>query len=483
MNAKSETNPLVAVGVMNHLIERIRERLGADSVITGKGLGRYDAGWNAADLGAGVLVRPASSAEVAEVVRLCAASGVGIVPQGGRTGLVGGSVSDEGQIILSLERMARIERLDRVERVAVVEAGVSLEALQKSAAEQGLEPGIDLAARGTATLGGMASTNAGGVMAFRNGVMRHRVLGLEAVLPSGEIYNDLTRVVKVAAGYDLKHLFIGGEGTLGVITKLAIKLDPLPSATATALFALPSISAVLDTIRLALDIERGHLRAAEAMWRAFWEMNASAQGWRDPSVDMAQPLFLLLSLGGGVETELQTELEDLFSEILDRHPQASGIVARSQRQERELWKLREDTATVYRLYPSAPSFDVSVPLSELESYISRVTNKIVEIRPTLSPFVFGHLADGNLHLIFNHAGPFDAETAARVECALYGDLQAMGGSFSAEHGVGSKRIGALLKTADPVKLSAMRRIKQALDPGGVMNPGKVLPTEFNSRSG
>lgn len=462
---------------LNRLINALRQRFGVDFVLAGDELARREAGWDPANLAAGVLARPATTAEISELVRLCAENRISIVPQGGRTGLVGGGVSRQGQIILSLERMNRIEHLDPDERVAVVEAGATLESLQAEAAESGLEPGIDLAARGTATLGGMASTNAGGIMAFRNGVMRHRVLGLEAVLSNGEVYRDLTRVVKVAAGYDLKHLFIGAEGTLGVITKLAIKLDPLPRASATALFALPDVGAVLETIRLALDIENGHLRAAEAMWRPFLEMNAKAQGWRDASVDLSQPVFLLLSLGGADEAGLQAAFEELFAKTLERHPSATGIVARSRRQELDLWRLREDTQTVYRAYPAAPSFDVSVPLSELDNYVARVSAEIARKRPALAPFVFGHLADGNLHLIFNHAGPFDAETAGIVEVAVYGELRALGGSFSAEHGVGSKRIGSMLATIDPGKLSAMRRIKRLLDPDGIMNPGKVLPSD------
>lgn len=464
-----------SAGARQDLVAALSGVLGPGAVLTDASLASLDVGWNPANFDAGLLVRPASTQEVAAVVRICRDHHVAIVPQGGRTGLVGGGVSHAGEVILSLERMNRIERLDATERVAVVEAGVTLEILQTLAAAQGLEPGIDLSARGTATLGGMASTNAGGIMAFRCGVMRHRVLGLEAVLPNGEIYRDLTRVVKVAAGYDLKQLFIGAEGTLGIITRLAVKLEPLPRHTATALFALPSVAAVLEAIQLALEIDSGHLRAAEAMWRPFLQLNAEAQGWRDAAIDLSQPIFLLLSLGGADDTALRSSFEDLFAQLCERHADASGIVAQSQRQERELWRLREDTDTVYRAYPSAPSFDVSVPISELDGYVERISREIEAMQLGLRPFVFGHLADGNLHVIFNHTGAFDSETMAAVEHVLYRGLRELGGSFSAEHGVGSKRVHALLATADAGKLGAMRAIKQALDPNGIMNPGKVLP--------
>ena len=456
---------------MNALLDELR----AAGLRVNSRLEGVDPGWNPANLDAGVMILPNSTAEVAAALRACHRHGVAVVPQGGRTGLVGGSVSHPGEVILSLERMNRIERLDPTERVAVVEAGVTLEALQTAAAALGLEPVFDLGARGGATIGGMASTNAGGVMAFRNGVMRHRVLGLEAVLADGEVYSDLTRVVKTTAGFDLKHLFIGGEGSLGIITRVAVKLDPAPRATATALFGLPSVAAALAVVAHALATEGGRLRAAEAMWRPYLAMNAAAQGWHEPAIELSQPIFLLLSLGGAEEEPLRAAFTDIFSLAAGSYPDASGIVASSARQERELWLLREDTAILYRAYPGAPSYDVSVPISEIDGYVQRAARELEARGDGLAPFVFGHIADGNLHFVFNHAGPFDEATAAAVEDILYRDLAALGGSFSAEHGVGSKRVHSLAATADPGKLRAMDKIKRALDPTGILNPGKVRP--------
>lgn len=434
-----------------------------------------DPGTNPENLRVGVIVAPATTEEVSVVVRLCNGQGVPVVAQGGRTGLVGGSVSEPGEIVLSLERMNRIERLDAVERTAVVQAGVVLETLQKAAAEHRLEPGIDLAARGSATIGGMISTNAGGVMAFRNGVMRHRVLGLEAVLADGSVYCDMTRVVKNAAGYDLKHLFIGAEGTLGIVTRAVLKLDPTPCATATALFGLPSVTAALDLIRLALDSETGELRAAEALWRPFIGLTAAAHGWAEPDFELDQAVYLLLALGGGREEALRAEFEKLFGDILERHPGTTGIVAGSKRQEEALWRLREDTDVIYRAHAAAPSYDVSVPLSQIDGYVERILTGLAAIDPELKPFVFGHLADGNLHIVLNRSGPLPGSLAAAVEAVLYADIAALGGSFSAEHGVGSKRIHSLIATADQTKLKLMKRLKETLDGHSLMNPGKVLP--------
>jgi FAD/FMN-containing dehydrogenase len=462
-------------GLTADQIVELRALVGDSNVRVGETVLELDPGWNPHNLDAGVVVSPSSTAEVSSVVGWCAANSVAIVSQGGRTGLVGGAVSSPGEIVLSLLRLNDIEPINAHDRVAVVGAGCTLEALQLAAAEHGLEPGIDLAARGSATIGGMISTNAGGVMAFRNGVMRHRVFGLEAVLADGSVYSDLTRVVKNSAGYDLKHLFIGGEGTLGVVTRAVIKLDPLPQATATALISLPSVDAALATIRRALATESGHLRAAEALWSDYIKLTASTLGWSEPSVDLDKPIFLLLLLGGPSEEALHTALGNLYTDIAAAYPGVDGIVAGSARQGEDLWRLREDSEIVYRVHPDAPSYDVSVPQSTVAGYVAAVQAGLAAIDPAIQPYIFGHLADGNLHILLNRPGPLASELVEQVEHVLYANLRAVGGSFSAEHGVGSKRIGSMFDTTDPGKLAAMRLIKTTLDPANSMNPGKVLP--------
>ncbi len=448
--------------------------VGGDHVRTGEAVAALDPGGSPDNLGAGIVVSPGSTAEVAAVVRVCARHGLGIVPHGGRTGLVGGGISAPGSVVLSTARLDRIERLDPASRVAVVGTGVSLQALQEAALRHRLEPGIDLPSRGTATIGGMVSTNAGGLMAFRNGVMRHRVLGLEAVLADGSVYSDLTQVVKNSAGYDLKHLFIGAEGTLGFVTRVALKLDAVPEAGATALFSLPSVPALLETIRAALEPETGTLRAAEALWQGFFRLAANAHGFAGAGLDMDAPVFLLMALGGAEEGALRAAFERLFERTLDRFPDATGLVGASVAQDRALWQLREDTSIIYRAYPASPSYDVSMPLAAVEAYVERIRDGLRAVDPDLDPFVFGHLADGNLHISLNRAGPLPPAMAAAVEGVLYAGLAEAGGSFSAEHGVGTKRIHALAASADPTKLATMRSIKRLLDPQNLFNPGKVL---------
>lgn len=455
-------------------LNEIDQIIGLSNLKRGDAVANLDYGVTPANFGADAVAFPSSPHEVASIIKTAVAHGISVVPQGGRTGLVGGGVSVPGQIVVSTARLNRIVEIYPDERVAVVEAGVTLQALQAAASEHCLEPGIDLPSRGSATIGGMVSTNAGGISAFRYGVMRHRVLGLEVVLPDGSIYSDLTRVVKNAAGYDLKHLFIGAEGTLGIVTRIAIKLEPVPAATATALFGLPSVEAALDATRLGLTVRYGHMRAAEAIWNSFFSLTAGEHLWSAADYAPDYPLNLIMSLGGGDEEQLQMELGRIYEELYETYPNMSAVVATSKAQEAELWRLREDTDLIYRRYPAAPSFDVSVPLSQIGEYVSRCAPELRSIDPLLDPYLFGHIADGNLHIVLNAAGTaLTPAKIAAIESVLYRDLTQSGGSFSAEHGIGSKRIHALRETANPVKFALMTQIKAAIDGGYTLNPGKV----------
>lgn len=462
-------------GFSEQFINEIAAIVGHVNVKTGDLITAIDYGVTPDNLRTSAVVLPGSTAEVAAVVKGCATHGVPLVTHGGRTGLVGGGISAPGELVLSTARLDRIVLLSAIERVAVVEAGVTLQALQAAAGAHRLEPGIDLPSRGSATIGGMASTNAGGISAFRHGVMRHRVLGLEAVLPDGSIYSDLTRVVKNAAGYDLKHLFIGAEGTLGVISQIAIRLEPQPMASATVLFGLPSVEAALQTIRLCLDARYGHLRAAEAIWNSFFRLTSEHYRWSAQDYDPSHPINLLISLGGADQEALQGELGRIYENVIERYSGVSAVIAMSGTQEADLWRLREDTDLIYRKHPAAPSYDVSVPLSEVDSYVERCVAELKLIDSRLDPYIFGHLADGNLHIVLNAAGgDVTTKMTAAIEAVLYRDIAATGGSFSAEHGIGAKRIHSLRTTANAVKLALMREIKNTVDPGAILNPGKVI---------
>ncbi|KQU81879.1 MULTISPECIES: FAD-binding oxidoreductase [unclassified Ensifer] len=458
--------------------DEIRRIVGDENLKDGEAIATVDHGVAPENLGAGAVVYPRTTDEVAAVVKCCLANGISLVTHGGRTGLVGGAMSRPGELVLSTARLNRILDISPIERVAVVEAGVTLQALQVAAAEHRLETGIDLPSRGSATIGGMASTNAGGIAAFRFGVMRHRILGLEAVLADGSIYSDLTRVVKNAAGYDLKHLFVGAEGTLGIITRIAVKLEPQPFATATVLFGLPSVDAALETVRRGLDAEYGQLRAAEAIWNTYFRLTSGHHRWSVSDYNAEHPVNLLVSLSGAEEGALQSELGRIYEDVIEDHPDASAVIASSGAQEMDLWRLREDTDLIYRKHPSAPSYDVSVPLSQVGSYLNRCLADLRGLDATFDPYVFGHLADGNLHIVLNAAGSDIAgEKAKAIEKVLYRDIVTIGGSFSAEHGIGTKRVGSLSATSNPVKLALMHRVKDTLDASAILNPGKVLPRQ------
>ncbi len=434
-----------------------------------------DSGGHPENLLARLYVAPATTEEVAAVLRACRSAGAAVVPQGGRTGLVGATRTKAPEVVLSSARMARILRVDPVERVAVAEAGVTLEALQQAAAAHGLEPGIDLPARGSATIGGMVSTNAGGIQAFRNGVMRHRVLGIEAVLADGTVVNDLTRIVKNATGYDVKQLFIGAEGTLGVVTRVAVRLDPLPATVSTALFGLPDTASALALLNRVLAEGRLALRAAEGMWQGFALATAAANGLSPDIMGLTTPVCLILEAGGAEAAPIEAEFERLFESLAETVPDLTGVIAQSERQRADIWKLREDTGAIYHLFPAAPSYDVSIPASEIEAYLARVLADLRAFDPTLDPFVFGHLGDGNLHIIINRAGAdVPADVEAQIDAILYCDVAARGGAFSAEHGIGLKRREALVRFGDAGKRAVMAALKQTLDPSGLLNPGKVL---------
>ena len=457
------------------LLQDLQAALPPGAVQWGAEVTGRDPGWHPDNLAAGLLVRPGSAAEVAAVLRLAARHGASVVPQGGRTGLVGGATSAPGQIILSTERLARIRSLDSATRVAVVEAGVTLAAVQQAAADHGLEPGIDIAARGSATIGGMISTNAGGMSAFRHGVMRHRVLGLEAVLPDGRVLSDLSPVIKSALGPDPRHLLIGAEGTLGIVTAAALRLEPREPAQATALLALPDLEAVPTVLDAALRPAAGHLHAIELMTARHLSFMQKAHGHDLGPVGRAGGAYLLLSLAGPEDSALQSALEAMAMALHGAGQVGDALIASSGVQAERLWALREDTGAITRHRPGATAFDVSVPLSALAAYVRAIEAGLAAVEPGLGLFAFGHVADGNLHLVLDRVDPMDPEMRARVEAAVYGPLADCGGVFSAEHGIGSTRRAHLAAQADPVRLALMAEIKALLDPAGLLNPGKVMP--------
>lgn len=425
------------------------------------------------NFGAGAMAQPATPEAAAAIVRWCVENNVPIVPQGGRTGLVGGGISRPGELILSTAKLDRIEAIDPLARTATVGAGVTLQALQEAAAEFGLTPGIDLAARGTATIGGMIATNAGGILAFRNGVMRHQVLGIEAVMPDGSLVSDLTRVLKVSAGPDIKQLLIGSEGAYGFVTRAVVKLESFNPMRATALVGVPDAASALALI--------GHFRAqpalqlegAELMWRNFFVDSARERHFEVDWLDGETPAVLLMEVSAASEEDARSTLEDGLAALWEEHGLTSGIVAASLDQARRFWALREESDFIYRVQPGAPSFDVSVPPGALNAYVAGLKARLKAADSGFDAYVYGHIADGNLHISVIGDGVTAADLKGPIEDAVYTGVAEAGGSFSAEHGVGTEKRRAYLAFGNPARRAVAQAIKAALDPKNLFNPGKV----------
>ena len=428
---------------------------------------------------AAAVVAPASTEEVAEVVRVAAEAGVGILPYGGGTGLVGGQVSPEGPapLILSLERMTAIRGVWAEENVAVVEAGAVIADIQRAAEDAGRLFPLSYGAEGTARIGGALAVNSGGVNVLRYGNARELCLGTEAVLPDGRILHGLRRLRKDNTGYDIRNLLIGSEGTLGVITAASLRLFPRPARTGTALVTVRDAAAALSLLSRARDRVGEGVSALELMSRtglAF--LDEAAMGLRQPFSPIPD-WIALIELGLPPALDPDAELEALFAAALDAGEVADGLIAQNGQQRADFWRLREAVPEANRKIGAIASHDVSLPLSVIPRFLWRGEKAIAAIAP-LRINAFGHLGDGNLHYnVFPPPGvsPRDfAPIREKVSEAVHDLVHEMEGSFSAEHGVGRLKTGDLERYCDPVRLDLMHRIKDLLDPQGIMNPGAVL---------
>ncbi|MCA0939548.1 FAD-binding oxidoreductase [Salipiger pacificus] len=427
----------------------------------------------------GWVALPRSVEEVAAIVRACNAARVGLLPYGGGTGLVGGQIAPEGPapLILSLERMSAIRATYPEENVLVAEAGAVLADVQAAAlAVNRLFP-LSLASEGTARIGGLLSTNAGGVNVLRYGNAREQVLGLEAVLPDGTIWHGLKRLRKDNTGYDLRGLMLGAEGTLGVITAAALKLSPVPAATGTALLAVESPAAALSLLALAREQLGEMVSAFELIGRMGFEFLAEAlpevrQPFAEPP---AWCVLVELGLAQGMDPE--TALEALFTAGMEAGLVSDGLLAQSEAQAQQFWEIRERIPEANRHIGAIASHDVSLPLSALPDFIQTGLARLAELGE-FRVNCFGHLGDGNLHYnVFPPKGRKKQDyldIRAEVQRCVHDLVNEMSGSVSAEHGIGRLKVGDLERYSDPAKLAAMRAIKAALDPVGIMNPGAVI---------
>ncbi len=426
------------------------------------------------------VVMPADTNQVAAVMKLCGAHGVGVVPQGGNTGLCGGAVAGAPQILLNLGRMNQVLAVDPLDYTITVEAGCVLQRIQEAASAVGRLFPLSLGAEGSCQIGGNLSTNAGGINVLRYGNTRDLTLGLEVVLADGTVWRELNRLRKNNTGYDLRDLFIGAEGTLGIITAAVLKLFPQPTDVQTAMVALDSVDGALHLLDSARNASGDALSSFELLSNTAMDFaTRHASGCNNP-FDQAHPWYVLLVFAGGGSTpHMRGALEQcLESAFADGHI-VDGVIAESHSQAQALWRIREGVVEAQRYEGGSIKHDISVPVSRVPEFLERAGQAIARAFEGARPCPFGHLGDGNIH--YNVSQPVGADPNAYMERwadmnrVVHDIVAELGGSFSAEHGIGSIKLEDMRRYKTPIGLDMMRRIKLALDPGDLLNPGKVVP--------
>ena len=457
------------------LLARIRAIVGDNGVLTGEDASSRPADWTGmTTCAASAVIRPRSTQELSAVMALCHDTRQSVVPAGGLTGLVHGTDASPSDVQISFERMRTIEAIDPIGRTITVQAGVTLQAVHEAAAEHGLSYGVDLGARGSCTIGGNISTNAGGNTVVRYGMTRDNVLGLEAVLADGRVISAMNTLIKNNAAYDLKHLFIGSEGTLGLVTRAVLKLQPKPASVATAMLAVDSFEGLTSLFALAGRRLGGLLSSFEVMWRAHYEQIAITSGRHLPPLPGGHEFYIVVEATGTDPERDEGLFADVMSEALEQGLAVDAVLASSGAQRAAIWGVREDiVGLVTDFYPCA-TFDISLPISAMDDYVRALRASVLqEWGEKAGVIVFGHLGDGNLHVLVAPR-PWDDALRHRAEELVYLPLKALGGSLSAEHGIGLEKRDWLHVSRTPEELGLMREVKAMLDPYGLLNPGKVL---------
>jgi len=425
-----------------------------------------------------LILRPGAVKEIAAILKLANDTGTPIVPQGGNTGLVGGQIPRGGEIVLSLGRLDRIREVDAASNTMTVEAGVVLMKAQAAAAEADRLFPLSLAAEGSCTIGGNLSTNAGGTGALAYGVARDLVLGLEVVLADGRVLNVLNKLKKDNTGYDLRNLFIGAEGTLGIITAAVVKLFPRPRSVETAFVGVPSPRAALDLLNLVQERTGGATTSFELMKRLAIEMAVKhGPGCRDPLTG-THPWYVLLEISSSEREGLRAALESALAAGAEAGLVNDATIAASLDQRQSFWRLRELLPEAQKPEGASIKHDVSVPLANVHDFLAEADAAVEALIPGSRPVPFGHLGDGNMH--YNVTQPVGADRDAYLarwydmNAAVHAVVKKHGGSISAEHGIGVMKRKLLPEVKDPVAIEVMRALKRTLDPKGILNPGKVL---------
>jgi FAD/FMN-containing dehydrogenase len=466
------------------LITELQSLLGPAHVLTGADMAAYSRDWMGAYAWTPLaVVRPADRDEVAAVVKLAASAGVAIVPSAGRTNVTGASTG-EGALMVSVERLNRIRAVKPQSRLAVVEAGVILSSLHEAAEAHGLYFPLWFGARGSAMIGGVLATNAGGSNVLRYGSTRGLCLGLEVVLADGRIMDLMSELHKDNSGYDLKDLFIGAEGTLGIITAAVMKLVPAPRAHATAMLATTSLDAALLLLNRLQEVSGGLVEAFEFMPGTYQKRLAEVRPDLGLPFERVHEVAILVELGATAPRDalpgpdgaipLMTLMEETLAEMMEEGLIIDAHLARSEAQRAAIWEGREAAAEIMLGLDHSIDTDIAVPLDKVGTFLERALAQLKDLDPSAITLTVAHLGDGNLHYsVIPTSG--DAALKHRVVSGIEDIVQDLRGSFSAEHGIGISKLSSMQRRKDPVALDVMRKLKAALDPSGTLNPGKVIP--------
>ena len=458
---------------MTDIIAELKEIVGGAGIVSGDDLSaRAASSIDASSHQAIALVRPHKTTELSEVLALCSQRAQPVAVQGGMTGLVDGATAGANEVAISLERMNAIESIDVAGRTMTVGAGATIQTVQEAATENGFLFPVDWGARGSAMVGGAIATNAGGNAVLRYGMMRDQVLGLEAVLADGTILTSMNRLLKNNTGFDLKQLFIGSEGALGIVTRAVLRLRPMPRSRQTALIAVEKFAHVVSLLsRLEAGLG-GALTAYEVMWREHYEMIV-AEGEHQWVLPAGHAFYVVIEATGGNEESDSERFETVLGEAMESELIVDAVLCASDAQREAVWAIREDVDTFFRVLDPPIPFDVSVPIAHMEEYAEKVCADMKSKFPDSRGTIFGHLGDNNLHFCWT-VGSSASDKCAEVSKIVYENLKPFDGSVSAEHGIGIAKRNYLKYSRSDEEIRWMKRLKRLFDPSNILNPGRVV---------
>ena len=419
-----------------------------------------------------IIVRPESTEEVSKILSVCNQAGQPVIVHGGLTGLVYGTRTSPDQLILSLERMNNIEEIDPIGRTLTCQSGVTLQNIQEKAESENMIFPLDLGARGSCSIGGNISTNAGGNRVIRYGMTRDSVLGIEAVTSDGTILSSMNRMIKNNAGYDLKQLFIGTEGTLGIVTRCVLRLREAPISQNTALVGIEDFSSIVKFLKHIDAGLGGNMSAFEVMWKEFYEMVTNSLDEKSLPLKKNIPYYVLVESMGSDQVKDEEHFESLLQKALEDSVIVDAVLAKSEKERKALWAFRDDVEKQAQYGPTV-MFDVSLPINEMEEYVSKVDLNLQKHWKEFHHIVWGHLADGNLHLVVG-TGNLESDTIQKIENSVYEPLELIGGSISAEHGIGLEKKPYLHLSRSEAEINYMKALKDTFDPKGILNPGLIF---------